>query len=160
MQLHFRKFIMQMRPISADRCCQELQQFSAVSLFPAVALRFSLTARVWMYVIISVWRFRSVFTRTPSYRIRPSPFFLFYPPPFPTRVMQPHVFLSFFDVIKRNRKRADSVTWWHLILGSTWAISKVLNTVRFLFKNEFILQNTFTGLQCNLHCALSQRSNV
>jgi len=41
-----------------------------------------------------------------------------------------------------------------------WVISKVLHTVRFLFKNEFILQNTFTGLQCNLHCALSQRSNV
>jgi hypothetical protein len=53
---------MQMCPISVDRCCQELQQFSVlVSLFlflqcvfPAVALRFSLTARVWMYVIISV----------------------------------------------------------------------------------------------------------
>jgi hypothetical protein len=29
----------------------------------------------------------------------------------------------------------------------TWVISKVLHTVRFLFKNEFILQNTFTGLQ-------------
>jgi hypothetical protein len=42
----------------------------------------------------------------------------------------------------------------------TWVISKVLHTVGFLFKNEFILQNTFTGLQCNLHCALSQRSNV
>jgi hypothetical protein len=41
-----------------------------------------------------------------------------------------------------------------------WVISKVLHTVRFLFKNEFILQNTFTGLQCNLHCALSQWSNV
>ena len=26
-------------------------------------------------------------------------------------------------------------------------------TLRFLFKYEFILQNTFTGLQCNLHCA-------
>ena len=38
--------------------------------------------------------------------------------------------------------------------------SKVLHTVRFLFKNEFILQNTFTGLQYNLQCALSQRSNV
>jgi len=35
-----------------------------------------------------------------------------------------------------------------------------VHTVRFLFKNEFILQNTFTHLQCNLHCALSQRSNV
>ena len=35
-----------------------------------------------------------------------------------------------------------------------------LHTVCFLFKKEFILQNTFTGLQCNLHCALSQRSNV
>jgi hypothetical protein len=44
---------------------------------------------------------------------------------------------------------------WH-----TWVISKVLHTVCFLFKNDFILQNTFTGLQCNLHCALSQRSNV
>ena len=42
----------------------------------------------------------------------------------------------------------------------TWVISKVLHAVRFLFKNEFILQNTFTGLQCNLHCALSERSNV
>ena len=39
-------------------------------------------------------------------------------------------------------------------------ISKVLHTVHFLFKNEFILQNTFTGLRCNLHCALSQRSSV
>jgi hypothetical protein len=42
----------------------------------------------------------------------------------------------------------------------TWVILKVLHTVCFLFKNEFILQNTCTGLQCNLHCALSQRSNV
>jgi hypothetical protein len=42
----------------------------------------------------------------------------------------------------------------------TSVISKVLHTVRFLFKNEFILQNTFTGLKCNLHCALSRRSNV
>ena len=42
----------------------------------------------------------------------------------------------------------------------TWFISKVLHTVGFLFKNEFILQNTFTRIQCNLHCALSQRSNV
>jgi hypothetical protein len=31
----------------------------------------------------------------------------------------------------------------------TWVISKVLHTVCFLFKNKFILQNTFTGLQCN-----------
>jgi hypothetical protein len=43
---------------------------------------------------------------------------------------------------------------------NTWVISNVLHTVCFLFKNEFILQNTITGLQCNLHCALSQRSNV
>jgi hypothetical protein len=35
-----------------------------------------------------------------------------------------------------------------------------LHAVCFLFKNEFILQNTFTGIQYNLHCALSQRSNV
>jgi len=43
-----------------------------------------------------------------------------------------------------------------------WVISKVLHTVRFLFKSEFtsILQNSFTGLQCDLHCALSQRSDV
>jgi uncharacterized membrane protein len=41
-----------------------------------------------------------------------------------------------------------------------WVISEVLHTVCFLFKNEFILQNTFTGLQCNLHRALSQWSNV
>jgi hypothetical protein len=39
-------------------------------------------------------------------------------------------------------------------------ISEVLHTVCFLFKNEFILQNTFTGLQCKLHCALLQRFNV
>ena len=45
-------------------------------------------------------------------------------------------------------------------LRITWFISKVLHTVRYLFKNEFVLQNTFTGLRCNLHCALSQRSNV
>jgi hypothetical protein len=38
----------------------------------------------------------------------------------------------------------------------TWVISKVLHTARFLFKYEFILQNTFTGLQCNLQCALSK----
>jgi hypothetical protein len=43
---------------------------------------------------------------------------------------------------------------------NTWVISKVLHVVCFLFKNEFILQNTFTGLQYNLHCALSQWSNV
>jgi hypothetical protein len=46
------------------------------------------------------------------------------------------------------------------ILVLRGVISKVLHTVRFLFKNEFIVQNTFTGLQCNLHCALSGRSNV
>ena len=44
--------------------------------------------------------------------------------------------------------------------SNTWVISEVLHAVRFLFKNEFISQNTFTVLQCNLHCALSQRSNV
>jgi hypothetical protein len=33
-------------------------------------------------------------------------------------------------------------------------------TLCFFFKNEFILQNTFTGLQGNLHFALSQRSNI
>jgi hypothetical protein len=40
-----------------------------------------------------------------------------------------------------------------------WVISEVLHTVCFLFKNEFILQNTFTGIQRNLHCASSQRSS-
>jgi hypothetical protein len=44
--------------------------------------------------------------------------------------------------------------------NDTWVISKVLHTVCFLFKNEFILQYTFTGLQCNFHCALSQLSNI
>jgi len=44
--------------------------------------------------------------------------------------------------------------------GMYCVISKVLHTLRLLFKNKFILQNTFIGLQCNLHCALSQRSNV
>jgi hypothetical protein len=43
---------------------------------------------------------------------------------------------------------------------NTWVTSEVLHTVCFLFKNEFILQNTFTGLQCNLHCVLSQWYNV
>jgi hypothetical protein len=51
-------------------------------------------------------------------------------------------------------------TQLHLTNISTWVISKVLHTVSFLFKNEFILQKTFKCLQCNLHCALSQRSNV
>jgi hypothetical protein len=37
-------------------------------------------------------------------------------------------------------------------LTNRWVISKVLHTVCFLFKNEFILQNTFIGLQCNLQC--------
>jgi len=46
------------------------------------------------------------------------------------------------------------------LLLDTWVISKVLHSVGFLFKNEFVLQNTFTGLQFNLHCVLSQRSNV
>jgi hypothetical protein len=40
---------------------------------------------------------------------------------------------------------------------STWVISEVLHNVCFLFENEFILQNTFTGLQYNLHCALPHR---
>ena len=43
---------------------------------------------------------------------------------------------------------------------NTWDISKVLHTLRFLFKNGLILQNTFTVLQCNLHCVLSQQSKV
>jgi len=55
---------------------------------------------------------------------------------------------------------APLVVTHEAVLLFTWVISKVLPTVPFLFKNEFILQNTFTGLQCNLHCALSQRSNV
>jgi hypothetical protein len=40
-----------------------------------------------------------------------------------------------------------------------WVISEVLHNAYFLFENECILQNTFTGLKCNLHCALSQWSN-
>jgi hypothetical protein len=56
----------------------------------------------------------------------------------------------------------ESVCIWkcYSLAMNTWAISEVLHTVYFHFKNEFILQNTSTGLQCNLHCALSQRSNV
>jgi len=50
-------------------------------------------------------------------------------------------------------------TKFYNLFDNTWVISKVLPTVRFLFKNELILQNTFTGLQYNLRCALSQRSN-
>jgi hypothetical protein len=34
-----------------------------------------------------------------------------------------------------------------------WVTSKVLHTLCFLFKNEFILQNTFTGFQYNLQFA-------
>jgi hypothetical protein len=63
------------------------------------------------------------------------------------------------------KTRIDTCIIWILInicriIQHTWVISKVLHTVCFLFKNEFILQNTFTGLLCNLHCALSQQSNV
>jgi len=39
-----------------------------------------------------------------------------------------------------------------------WVISKVPHAVPFLFKNELILQNTFTGLPCNLHCAFYHSS--
>jgi hypothetical protein len=46
------------------------------------------------------------------------------------------------------------------VIGNTGVISIFLYTVYFPFKNESILQNTFTELQCNLHCALSQWSNV
>jgi hypothetical protein len=46
------------------------------------------------------------------------------------------------------------------LLLYTWVISNVMHTVCFLFKHELILHNTFTGLQCNLHCALSQWTNV
>jgi hypothetical protein len=38
-------------------------------------------------------------------------------------------------------------------IRNTWIISEVLRTACFTFKNERILQNTFTGLQCNLQCA-------
>jgi len=31
-----------------------------------------------------------------------------------------------------------------LLIVNTWVISKLLHTVTFLFKNEFVLQNTFT----------------
>ena len=59
------------------------------------------------------------------------------------------------DVILKKCQLVITSVQQHL-----WVISKVLHTVFFLFKNEFILQKTFTGLQCNLHCALSQQSNV
>ena len=70
--------------------------------------------------------------------------------------------------VQHRRIRYKSSSWMGLYFRAvtlldrrtTWVISKVPHTVRFLFKNEFILQNTFTGLQCNLHCALPQRSNV
>jgi hypothetical protein len=67
---------------------------------------------------------------------------------------------------KRHRMYVQKTDYSHVntvdfdkIKLFTWVISKVLHTVCFLFKNEFVLQNTFTGLQCNLHCVLSQRSN-
>jgi hypothetical protein len=44
---------------------------------------------------------------------------------------------------------ADSILLAYDVLY-TWVISEVLRTVCFLFKNEFILKNTFRGLQCNL----------
>jgi hypothetical protein len=61
------------------------------------------------------------------------------------------------DALRRSARisKLDRKTIEH-----TWVISEVLHTLCFLFKNEFILQNTFTSLQCNLHCALSQWSNV
>jgi hypothetical protein len=43
-------------------------------------------------------------------------------------------------------------------LPSTWVISEVLHTVCFLFKNEFILQNTFTDLQSTLSIVLYHSS--
>ena len=63
--------------------------------------------------------------------------------------------ISNIEIILENVKEYKLATAH--IRGS---FRKVLLTVRFLFKNEFILQNTFTDLQCNLNCALSQRSNV
>ena len=62
--------------------------------------------------------------------------------------------------ILQDEKKADDLK---VAIGSNWlrgSFSKVLHTVLFLLKNEFILQNTFTGLQCNLHCDLLQRSNA
>ena len=61
---------------------------------------------------------------------------------------------------EQNMLLGPSIILIFYCLLITWVISKLLHTVRFLFKSEFILQNTFTGLQCYLHCALSQRSNV
>jgi hypothetical protein len=63
-------------------------------------------------------------------------------------------------VINVGQQQQNICLNMHETNSHTWVISKVLHTLCFLFKNEYILQNTFTGLQCNLHCALSQRSNV
>ena len=89
-----------------------------------------------------------------------------------------------------HHHRLYSLGWTLASSAYTWVISKVLHNVRFLFnsfnaklnpichllallevhhiphvsrlrvKNKFILQSTFTGLQCNLHCTLLQPSNV
>jgi len=79
-----------------------------------------------------------------------------------------------YSLKKKNKWSQDCQVWsvscefcikrvFPLVQSHTadmWVISKVLHTALFLFKIEFILQNIFTGLQCNLHCALSQWSNV
>jgi hypothetical protein len=48
---------------------------------------------------------------------------------------------------------------WKKSAGKYVGHLEVLHTVCFLFKKEFILQNTFIDLQYNLHCALSHWPN-
>jgi hypothetical protein len=67
-----------------------------------------------------------------------------------------------YKIFVGNGRKATLIGSCRFMLenSTTWVISSVLHTVYFSLKNEFILQNTFTGLQSNLDCALSQRSNV
>jgi hypothetical protein len=71
-----------------------------------------------------------------------------------------YIYMSFnYQIVTLVVVRSPRLLSMSLVLeytkeDNTWVISKVLHTVRFLFKNKFILQNTFTGLQCHLHYAL------
>lgn len=91
----------------------------------------------------------------------PHNFFLFYPPPslFPTRVMQPHVFLSLSDVINRNRKRADSVTWGHLIVDTVLPVSPNL-TLHGLFRTPTKRSRFHVKVSYFVLCSLLGRNDI
>jgi hypothetical protein len=72
----------------------------------------------------------------------------------------PFLIKQLFNFLKVIGNEIKSGSLKNYCIKITWVISEVLHTVCFLFKNEFILQNTFTVLQCNLDCVLSQWSTV